>query len=235
MLGMHFITRLLVSAFVVFAASPAFAQSAANQAQLRLVVVDQTGAGIPAATVTIKPATGEPIVFAADDHGVASSPALVPGAVTIQVEFPGFMPFEAPLTLKRGATNQTVTLEIEGFKAEVEVSQASAPEASKSTSTTALTQEEIDALPDDPEELAEALAAMAGPGGATFFMNGFQGGRLPNRDQIRSIRFRQNNYAADNHDAGRAQIDIITRPNTNWGGNLNAKIGRASCREKGET
>jgi hypothetical protein len=224
MLGMHFIKRLFVSAFVL-AAAPAFAQTAGNQAQLRLVVVDQTGAGIPAAAVTVKPATGEPIVFVTDDHGVASSPAIVPGAVTVQVEFPGFMPFEAPLTLKRGATNQTVTLEIEGFKAEVEVNQASAPEASKSTSTTALTQEEIDALPDDPEELAEALSALAGPGGATFFMNGFSGGRLPNRDQIRSIRIRQNNYAADNHDAGRSQIEIVTRPNTNWGGNGSITLG----------
>ena len=225
MLGMHFTKRLLVSALVAFTAAPALAQNAPNQAQLRLVVVDQTGAGIPAATVTVKPATGEPIVFVADDHGVASSPALVPGAVTVQVEFPGFMPFEAPLTLKRGAMNETVTLAIEGFKAEVEVTQASAPEASKSTSTTALSQEEIDALPDDPEELADALSALAGPGGATFFMNGFSGGRLPNRDQIRSIRIRQNNYGADNHDAGRSQIEIVTRPNANWGGNGSVTLG----------
>jgi len=224
MLGMHSTTRLLV-ALALFA-TPAFAQqNAANQTQLRLVVVDQTGAGIPAATVTLKPATGEPVVFQSDDHGVAASPALVAGAVTVQVEFPGFLPFEAPLTLKRGANSETVTLEIEGFKAEVEVSQASAPESSKSTSTTTLSQEEIDALPDDPEELAEALSAMAGPGGATFFMNGFSGGRLPNRDQIRSIRFRQNNYAADNHDAGRAQVEIVTRPNTNWGGSGSATFG----------
>src|SRR5688572_30221119 len=162
MLGMHSITRLLVSAFVVLTATSAFAQGAANQAQLRLVVVDQTGAGIPAATVTLKPAAGEPIVFVADDHGVASSPALVPGAVTVQVEFPGFMPFEAPLTLKRGAMNETVTLEIEGFTQEVTVT-ASAAEGANSASTTTLTQDEIDALPDDPEELAEALSAMAGP------------------------------------------------------------------------
>ena len=128
MLGMHFITRLLVLRLRRSHRHVRVrAERAANQAQLRLVVVDQTGAGIPAATVTVKPATGEPIVFVADDHGVASSPALVPGAVTVQVEFPGFMPFEAPLTLKRGAMNETVTLEIEGFKAEVEVSQASAP------------------------------------------------------------------------------------------------------------
>ena len=74
-------------------------------------------------------------------------------------------------------------------------------------------------------ELEAMLTQMAGPGGATFVMNGFSGGRLPNRDQIRAIRFRQNNYAADNHDAGRTQIDIITRPNTNWGGNANLNFG----------
>jgi hypothetical protein len=56
-------------------------------------------------------------------------------------------------------------------------------------------------------------------------MNGFQGGRLPSRDQIRSIRFRQNNYAADNHDAGRSQIDIVTRPNTTFGGQVNTNWG----------
>ena len=56
-------------------------------------------------------------------------------------------------------------------------------------------------------------------------MNGFSGGRLPSRDQIRSIRIRQNNYAADNHDAGRSQIDIVTRPNSSWGGNGSVTLG----------
>src|SRR5687767_8271995 len=56
-------------------------------------------------------------------------------------------------------------------------------------------------------------------------MNGFSGGRLPNRDQIRSIRIRQNNYAADNHDAGRSQIEIVTRPNSTWGGNGSLTMG----------
>src|SRR5262245_42207926 len=108
MLGMHFTKRLLVSVALLFAAVPAFAQTPANQSQLRLVIVDQTGAGIPAATVTVKPATGELVEFMADDHGVAAAPGLTPGPVTVHVEFPGFMPFEAPLTLKRGAVNETV-------------------------------------------------------------------------------------------------------------------------------
>src|SRR5688572_13245729 len=225
MLDMRSMKRLLVPVLALVLASPLFAQqNAANQTQLRLVVVDQTGAGIPAATVVVTPPTGEPVTFVSDEHGVATS-SLAPGTVKVQVEFPGFLPFEAPLTLRRGAMNETVTLKIEGFKEEVTVNADSATEGSKSTSTTSLTQEEIDSLPDDPDELADALSALAGPGGATFFMNGFSGGRLPNRDQIRSIRFRQNNYAADNHDAGRTQIEIITRPNTAWGGNMNANFG----------
>src|SRR5688500_8393604 len=224
--GMHFITRSLLPAPGMVAASPLSAQqNAAGQTQLRLTVVDQTGAGIPAGTVRIKAKAGEPVTFVSDERGVAASPALTPGPVTVQVEFPGFLPFERPLTLRGGAMSETVTLEIEGFKQEVVVNESSAAEASKSASTTTLTQEEIDALPDDPEELAEALSAMAGPGGATFFMNGFSGGRLPTRDQIRSIRFRQNNYASDNHDAGRAQVDIITRPGTNFQGNGNFQFG----------
>ena len=197
-----------------------------NMAQFRLVILDQTGAGIPMAEVTVTPKSGgEPVKYTADEKGVAVAPPMAPGDVVVHVEFPGFLPFEAPLTLRRGAQNQVVTLNVEGFKTEVAVSQDTAPEASKSTSSFSLSQAEIDALPDDPEELAEMLSQMAGPGGATFFMNGFQGGRLPNRDQIRSIRFRQNNYAADNHDAGRSQVEIVTRPNTTWAGNVNTTWG----------
>ena len=220
---------ILAGAIALVAATPSFAQNNANQnqASLRLVIVDDTGAGIPMADITITPkaAGAKPVTYKSDDKGLAISPGLTPGDVVVHVEFPGFIPFEAPLNLKRGAQNQVVTLHIEGFKAEVQVNDATAPEASRSTSTFSLSQEEIDALPDDPDELADVLAQLAGPGGATFFMNGFQGGRLPSRDQIRSIRFRQNNYAADNHDAGRSQIEIVTRPNTNWAGNINTTFG----------
>ena len=216
--------RVVIAILALLAASPAFAQNA-NQTELRLVVVDETGAGIPGATVIVTPQKGEAVTFQSNERGLATSPALTPGQVTVHVDFPGFLPFEEPLTLRRGAMNETVTLRIEGFQTEVAVNETTAPEASKSASTTTLSQEEIDALPDDPEELAEVLSQMAGPGGATFFMNGFSGGRLPTRDEIRSIRFRQNSYAADNHDAGRTQIDILTRPNTNWGGNVNGTWG----------
>ena len=51
-----------------------------------------------------------------------------------------------------------------------------------------LTQEQIDALPDDPDEMEAVLKEMAGPG-ATIRVDGFRGGKLPPKSQIRSIRF----------------------------------------------
>ena len=93
------------------------------------------------------------------------------------------------------------------------------------TMTTTLEQSEIDALPDDPDELQDYLTQLAGANGAIFQVNGFRGGRLPTRDEIRQIRLRTNSFAADNHDAGRTQIEIITKPNTrDWSGNANMQF-----------
>jgi hypothetical protein len=218
-------TRILPVFLALFLAAPPVASTAAaaqqaNTSELRVVIIDETGAGIPAATVTVTPASGEPITFTGDDRGRAISPALPAGNATVVVDYPGFEPYSAALTLRRGATNQTITLKIAGVTEEVVVTDTS-DTLTNAAATTTLTQDEIDALPDDADELQAALEQLAGPGGATFFMNGFRGGRLPTRDEIRSIRIRQNSFAADGHDAGRASIEIITRPSAQLGGNLN--------------
>jgi hypothetical protein len=218
--------RIVIGFIALFLAAsitapPADAGQQANTTELRVVVVDETGAGIPAATVTVTPASGEAITFAGDDRGRAISPPLQPGAVTVEVDYPGFEPYSASLTLRSGAVNRTITLKIAGVAEEVVVTDAAADGLTSSTATTTLTQDEIDALPEDADELQAALEQLAGPGGATFFMNGFRGGRLPTRDEIRSIRIRQNSFAADGHDAGRSSIEIITRPSAQLAGNLN--------------
>lgn len=222
--------RPLLLGFIAFViAVPVSAQQArqpqaaaqANTTELRVVVVDETGAGIPAATVTITPASGEPVTFTGDDRGRAISPALPTGAVTVVIDYPGFEPYTAPLTLRRGTMDQTITLKIAGLSEEVVVNDRITDITQNTAATTELTQAEIEALPETEEELRAYLEQLAGPGGATFFMNGFRGGRLPTRDEIRSIRIRQNSFAADGHDAGRTNIDILTRPSTEMGGNLN--------------
>jgi hypothetical protein len=215
-------TRMILGLMALLIAAPLAAQqNTNNQTQLRLVVVDETGAGIPQATVVVTPANGEPITFATDERGLAMSPALPVGNVQLHIEFPGFEPYVSQLTLRRGATNQTVTLKIAGLQEEVVVNDENATDDRRGNSiTTTLEQAEIEELPEDPEELAEVLTQMAGAAGAVFQVNGFRGGRLPSRDEIRQIRFRTNSFSADNHDAGRTQIEIITRPNVvEWNGN----------------
>ncbi len=69
------------------------------------------------------------------------------------------------------------------------------------------------------------LTQMTGGAGAIFQVNGFRGGTLPSRDEIRQIRFRTNSFSADNHDAGRVQVEIITKPNVRaWSGNANVGL-----------
>jgi hypothetical protein len=211
--------RFLLVLVVLFSL-PAYAQNA-NQTQLRLVVVDETGAGIPSATIIVTPTNGNAVTFTTDDRGLATSPALPAGTARLHVEFEGFEPYEAPINLRRGAMNQTVTLKIAGLQEEVVVNDTTALDDRRGNSqSTTLEESEIAALPEDPEELAEVLAAMAGGSGVVFQVNGFRGGRLPSRDEIRQIRFRTNSFSADNHDAGRTQVEIITRPNVReWNGN----------------
>jgi len=213
--------RLIVALFVLASAAPLVAQQNPNQSQLRVVVVDETGAGIPSATIVITPASGAAVTFSADERGLATSPGLPPGNATLHVEFEGFEPYDAPITLRRGAMNQNVTLKIAGFQEQVVVNDTTATDDRRGNSlSTTLEQAEIDELPEDPDELADVLTAMAGASGAVFQVNGFRGGRLPSRDEIRQIRFRTNSFSADNHDAGRTQVEIITRPNVReWSGN----------------
>ena len=193
--------------------------------QQRVVVLDQTGAGIPAAAVTVTPPGNQPLKIAADERGLANLAALPVGTVQLHVESPGFLPYDAPLTLRRGLNNQTVTLKIEGFQEQVVVDETAVQASGSAETTKVLDESVIDQLPDDPDELQATLEQMAGGIGAVFRVNGFTGGRLPNREDIRQIRFRTNSFAADNHDAGRVQIDIITRPNVRtWNGNFNANF-----------
>jgi len=210
---------------VLCIASPLLAQAPAP-AQLRIVVLDETGAGIPLARITVTAPGAAAVNATADERGIATVPALPIGAVQLSVEAQGFTAYAAPLTLRRGANNQTVTLKIEGFQEQVVVDDGVAAAATGSAETTKVLDEAvIEQLPDDPDELQSMLEEMAGGLGAVFRVNGFTGGRLPNREDIRQIRFRTNSFAADNHDAGRVQVEIITRPNAQqWNGNLNANF-----------
>jgi hypothetical protein len=78
--------------------------------------------------------------------------------------------------------------------------------------------EDIEALPDDPDDLAAALQALAGPSsgpeGGQIFIDGFTGGRLPPRESIREIRINSNPFSAEFDRLGFGRTEILTRPGT---------------------
>ena len=209
---------------IALSASPVRAQS--NQpSQLRITVIDQTGASLPTARVRVTTAAGVASEATVNEQGQATLTSLPAGTVELSVAADGFNPYSSRLTLRRGNNDHTVTLYVAGLQEQVVVNESSANDDHGNALTTTLEEDEIAALSDDPDELRAQLEAMTGGAGAVFQVNGFQGGRLPHRDEIRQIRFRTNSFAADNHDAGRVRVEIITRPGlTAWSGNANVGL-----------
>lgn len=210
----------LVFAYALGAAATVLAQS--PQARLLVTVIDQTRAVLPAATVTI---AGEDtatrsvrVTKEASNVGVATFDRLVPGRYTIQAEFPGFEPAVVrDVRVRAGDTRRTVMLQLKKLDETVSVgrdAQTSALDARGAAFSTVLTREQIEALPDDPDEMEAVLKAMAPPG-STIRVDGFTGGRMPPKSQIRSIRLpRMDMFAAQNHGGlmGALFIDILTQP-----------------------
>ena len=93
--------------------SPVFAQ-ANQQAQLRITVIDQTGASIPGARVRVTAAGGAASEAIVNEQGQATVASLPAGPVDLSVASDGFSPYTNRLILRRGNNNQTVTLYVAG-------------------------------------------------------------------------------------------------------------------------
>ncbi|MFB3855108.1 MAG: carboxypeptidase regulatory-like domain-containing protein [Vicinamibacterales bacterium] len=198
------------------------ASAQAPRGRLVVTVMDQSRAVIPNATVTVtgedETAAGGPRVVSTSPVGVATIEDLAAGRYTIRVEFPGFQAVVVEgHRVGSGTSRRSLVLPIEKLDEKLTVErdkQMSALDPRGAAFSTVLTREQIEALPDDPEEMEKALKAMAPPG-STIRVDGFTGGKLPPKSQIRSIRLpRMDMMAAQNHGgmAGMHFIDIMTQP-----------------------
>jgi hypothetical protein len=198
-------------------AQTAWAQPA-RDASLRVTVVDQTGAIIVNSQVTIVPVepVGQAVEVVTDERGEAVAATLAPGRYSVRAEFPGFEPRQIDdLRLRAGSnTRREMKLNLAKVAEDVVVGQDSRDRALDPRGNAfgnLLTREQIEALPDDPDDMEAALKEMGGPG-ATIRVDGFRGGRLPPKSQIQSIRFRRDLFAAENHGGGMVFVDLVTRP-----------------------
>lgn len=190
-------------------------------AVLRGQVVDQTGALIPDATISI--VSGDFKREAkASNVGAYNFRGVPPGKYTVRATLKGFAPFEDTEVLL--AAGQDKVLEIPMLvsmeKQEIEVAETNQAkldvDASSNAGALVLKGKDLDMLSDDPDDLASDLQALAGPAagpnGGQIFIDGFTGGRLPPKESIREIRINQNPFAAEFDRLGFGRIEILTRP-----------------------
>jgi hypothetical protein len=196
-------------------------QGTGVDATLRVTVLDQTDAALIIAQVTIVDARGVEQSAVVDDRGVAIFANLAPGVYQVKASAESFRPITTPFTVRRGDNRTTLRLALATIEQSIKVEEKDAASSRDNGFTQTLTQEEIDSLPDDPDEMAEELMRMAGPG-AQIFVNGFRGGRLPPKDQIQQIRFHTNSFSAEYHEAGMVRVEVITKPGLGgWRGHTN--------------
>ena len=193
----------------------------ADQARAHVTVPDQTGAALITASVTLVDAAGTPRHANGERaRAVATFEGLTAGTYQLKADAEAFASYDAPLKVKKGSNQVTLKLPLAGLNEQVVVTTQDSDTRGNGF-VTQLSEQEIAELPDDPDELQQVLEQMAGPG-ATFRVNGFAGGRLPPKSQIRQIRFRMNSFDADYHEGGGFGIDIITKPGMDgWKGMTN--------------
>ena len=189
---------------------------------LRGVVKDEFGALVLGASVTLTAANGEQKTATAGSDGEYVFDGLAPGKYRVTAAAKGFAATEEKdidmaanrstsleLILKVAIAEQRVTINSE---------QPLSVEASGNSDQKVVSGNDLDALPDNPDELAAALQALAGPPvgpgtSAEIYVDGFSGGTVPPKSSIREVRINQNPFAAEN-DQPSTRTDILTKPGT---------------------
>ena len=209
---LHFVLIVMALLFV----TSSFAQDAAGS--LRGQVADPSGAAISGADVIMTPATaGSPIVVKSNTQGLFEFKTLPPGKYTLTVSAAGFNLYENDnVVVADQAMRLNVAMAIAVEQEKVQVSDT-APTIDVNPSSNAgaitISGKELEALPDDPDELQSDLGSpcrtSAGPNGGQMYIDGFTAGQLPPKSSIREIRINQNPFSSEYDKLGYGRIEII--------------------------
>jgi carboxypeptidase family protein len=216
------IRAILVLVLCAVAAVTTVAQQAAGT--LKGKVSDEFGGVIVGATVkAVDPNGVEKKTSATNADGAFTLSGLAPGKYTVVVTASGFAAYEHPeLELTARQTQQLeIVLKITIEQQTVTISNDTAgvnTEPENNVGAIILKGADLEALPEDPEDLAAALQALAGPSagpnGGQIYIDGFSGGRLPPLSSIREIRINSNPYSAEYDRPGFGRTEILTKPGT---------------------
>jgi hypothetical protein len=193
----------------------------AQTATLRGEVTDESGAVIPGARVSATANGSAAKTTKADQSGAYSLAGLPPGEYSVQATAPQLVQAQpARIALKPGQQVLNLMLRVASMSEKVTVSDNGPPsvstESANNASALVLRGADLDALSDDPDDLAVDLQALAGPSagpnGGAIFVDGFSGGQLPPKESIREIRINQNPFSPEYDKLGYGKIEIFTKP-----------------------
>ncbi len=231
----NLILAILISAALIGLTAPAWAQSQAQSSvqssaqspattgTLRGQVTDPSGAVVANATVAILVSGGQTHSATTSRSGGYEIGNLAPGKYTVTANAQGFAVFvQNDVAVAAGQVAQfNIALDIKVQKEKVNV-EAETPQLDTNPASNAsaivLSGKDLEALPDDPDELQEDLEALAGPSagpnGGQIYVDGFTAGQLPPKESIREIRINQNPFSAEYDKLGYGRIEIFTKPGT---------------------
>lgn len=206
--------------FVLWVSASLFAQSTGV---IKGQVTDPSGAVVTDATVTAKSTGGQATTVVSNKQGNYEIKGLAPGKYDISVVSKGFAKYETQdLTLEAGHAQQLdIALDIAVKSEQVDVQDTTtqvdvAP--TNNASAIVLKGKDLDALSDDPDDLAADLQALAGPSagpnGGQIYIDGFTNGQLPPKSAIREVRINTNPFSAEYDRIGYGRIEIFTKPGT---------------------
>src|ERR1051326_1453901 len=191
--------KKLVLCFLLCAVSIAvFAQTPGI---LKGQVADESGAVIPGAKVTASGPGGVVKSATTIADGTYTITGLAPGDWSVLASSPGLtQQSPSKISISSGAQTLNLVLRVTLEKQEVTVQEQSnntvTLDPSNNAGAIVLKGEDLDALSDDPDDLAQDLQALAGPAagpnGGQIYIDGFTGGRLPPKESIREIRINSN-------------------------------------------
>ncbi len=236
---MKLIREITLFSFIsILATVSAFSQ---GMGSLGGQVVDGLGAVVVGATVTVVSPTGTQKQTISNARGEFAITGLTPGTYTVKAIASKFALYEnADVAITSGERNElVVVLTVAGLEENVDVSNSEqvSNDSDNNADATVIKGKDLDALPDDPDELQAALQALAGasagPNGGQIYIDGFTGGQLPSKDAIREIRINSNPFSAEYDRIGFGRIEILTKPGSDkWRGNLNGTFNDESLNSR---
>jgi hypothetical protein len=217
-------TRLLiVIGFVLgFALGARQGAGAQETGSIHGQVLDPSGALVPNAMLTLAEGNHSFSAQSGSD-GTFTFKSLAPATYILTVNASGFSVYTRTdiIVAADQSVELKIPLEIAVEQQNVDVSSQSSGisvESGENASAMVITGADLDALSDDPTELANQLQALAGPSagpnGGQVYVDGFTGGQLPPKSSIREIRINQNPFSAEFDRLGYGRIEILTKPGT---------------------